>query len=79
MLFVNMVCLTVALAISWLENQMGLISSSKEVEVLASSVRDTAGVYFVPAFSGLFCPYWESSARGTICGLSQFTTKVSFE
>ena len=63
-------------AVGWLKDQLNLVKDAKEVEELAASVPNTGGVFFVPAFSGLFCPYWESSARGTICGLSQFTTKV---
>ena len=63
-------------AVGWLKDQLNLVEDAKEVEELAASVPNTGGVFFVPAFSGLFCPYWESSARGTICGLSQFTTKV---
>lgn len=46
-----------------------------QVQRLALSVKSTHDVYFVPAFSGLYAPYWESSARGVICGLTQFTTK----
>lgn len=63
-------------AVGWLKDQLGLVADEKDVETLASSVPNTGGVFFVPAFSGLFCPYWESSARGTICGLSQFTNKA---
>ena len=53
-------------AIQWLRDQLGIINSAAETENLASSVSDTAGVYFVPAFSGLFAPYWRSYARGVI-------------
>jgi len=63
-------------AVGWLRDQMGLVKDEAEVEQLAASVPNTGGVFFVPAFSGLFCPYWEASARGTICGLSQFSTKA---
>jgi glycerol kinase len=52
-----------------------VINSAPEVNVLASAVKDTAGVYFVTAFSGLFAPYWRDDARGTICGITQFTTR----
>ena len=52
------------LALNWLQNNLNLISDSKECEVLASSVTNTGGVYFVPAFSGLYAPYWRMDARG---------------
>nr|KAG5703569.1 hypothetical protein BaRGS_000954 [Batillaria attramentaria] len=61
--------------VRWLRDNLGIISTSQEVETLAQQVESTHGCYFVPAFSGLFCPYWQDSARGIICGLSQFTTK----
>ncbi|KAK3770700.1 hypothetical protein RRG08_037892 [Elysia crispata] len=61
--------------VQWLRDNMGMISSSAEIEQLASAVDSTYGCYFVPAFSGLFCPYWQSDARGIICGLTQFTNK----
>lgn len=63
-------------AIQWLRDQLGIISSAAETEILASSVSDTAGVYFVPAFSGLFAPYWRSDARGVIVGLTRAATKA---
>ena len=63
-------------AIQWLRDQLGIISSAAETEVLALSVTDTAGVYFVPAFSGLFAPYWRSDARGVIVGLTRAATKA---
>jgi glycerol kinase len=63
-------------AIQWLRDQLGIISSAAETETLASSVTDTAGVYFVPAFSGLFAPYWRSDARGVIVGLTRAATKA---
>jgi glycerol kinase len=63
-------------AIQWLRDQLGVISSAAETESLASSVADTAGVYFVPAFSGLFAPYWRSDARGVIVGLTRAATKA---
>ena len=62
-------------AVQWLRDQIGIIQSASEVETLASSVEDSGGVYFVPAFSGLFAPYWRSDARGVIVGLSRATTK----
>jgi glycerol kinase len=63
-------------AIQWLRDQLGIISSAAETEALASSVTDTAGVYFVPAFSGLFAPYWRTDARGVIVGLTRAATKA---
>lgn len=62
-------------AIKWLRDGLGLISNASETEQLASSVPDNGDVYFVPAFSGLFAPYWELTARGTIVGLTQYSTK----
>ncbi|RUS78178.1 hypothetical protein EGW08_014066 [Elysia chlorotica] len=61
--------------VQWLRDNMGMISTSAEIEKLASAVESTSGCYFVPAFSGLFCPYWQSDARGIICGLTQYTNK----
>ncbi|HEY2888261.1 MAG TPA: glycerol kinase GlpK [Candidatus Limnocylindrales bacterium] len=61
--------------IGWLRDNLGLIASSDEVEALARSVPDNGGVSFVPAFSGLFAPYWRSEARGLIVGLTGFATK----
>lgn len=63
-------------AIQWLRDQLGIINNAAETENLASSVSDTAGVYFVPAFSGLFAPYWRSDARGAIVGLTRAATKA---
>ncbi len=63
-------------AIQWLRDQIGIISSSSEVEGLAASVPDSGGIYFVPAFSGLFAPYWRSDARGVLVGLTRATTKA---
>lgn len=63
-------------AIQWLRDQLGIISSASEIEKLASSVSDAGGVYFVPAFSGLFAPYWRSDARGVIVGLTRASTKA---
>jgi len=62
-------------AVQWLRDNIGIISESREIETLAEGVDDTHGCYFVPAFSGLFCPYWQPDARGVICGLTQFTNK----
>ncbi|HEV2931042.1 MAG TPA: glycerol kinase GlpK [Propionibacteriaceae bacterium] len=61
-------------AVQWLRDQLRLISRTEEIETLARSVDDSGGVYFVPAFSGLFAPYWRADARGAIVGLSRFHT-----
>jgi glycerol kinase len=62
-------------AVQWLRDQLQIIPSAGDVEALAASVPDSAGLYFVPAFSGLFAPYWRADARGAIVGLSRFHTK----
>ncbi|KNH18957.1 glycerol kinase [Arthrobacter sp. ZBG10] len=61
--------------IQWLRDNLGLISSAPEVETLAAAVEDNGGVYIVPAFSGLFAPYWRSDARGAIVGLTRYVNK----
>ncbi len=61
--------------IQWLRDNLGLIQSSAEVEALASSVEDNGGIYFVPAFSGLYAPYWRSDARGVIAGMTRYVNK----
>jgi glycerol kinase len=61
--------------VQWLRDNLGLIGSSPEVEALAGTVADNGGVYFVPAFSGLFAPYWRSDARGAIVGLTRYVNK----
>lgn len=61
--------------IQWLRDNLGIISSSPEVETLATTVDDNGGVYIVPAFSGLFAPYWRPEARGVIVGLTRFVNK----
>src|SRR5213082_247490 len=61
--------------VQWLRDNIGLISESPQVEDLAKTVDDNGGVYFVPAFSGLFAPYWRNEARGVIAGLTRFNTK----
>jgi glycerol kinase len=63
-------------AVQWLRDQLGIISTAADIEPLALSVADTGGAYFVPAFSGLFAPYWRSDARGAIVGLSRFHTRA---
>ncbi len=61
--------------IQWLRDNLGIIEKSPDVEQLALSVDDNGGVYFVPAFSGLFAPYWRPDARGVIVGLTRFANK----
>jgi len=73
-------CLEGAIAITgalvqWLRDNLGLISNAPEVETLAKTVDDNGGVYFVPAFSGLFAPYWKGNARGVIAGLTRYVNK----
>jgi glycerol kinase len=63
-------------AVQWLRDQLGIISSAAQSEALARQVEDNGGMYFVPAFSGLFAPYWRSDARGAIVGLSRFNTNA---
>jgi glycerol kinase len=63
-------------AVQWLRDQLGIISGAAQSETLAREVADNGGVYFVPAFSGLFAPYWRSDARGAIVGLSRFNTNA---
>jgi glycerol kinase len=60
--------------VQWLRDNLGLIRDAAEVEALARTVDDNGGAYFVPAFSGLFAPYWRSDARGVIVGLSRYHT-----
>jgi glycerol kinase len=62
--------------VQWLRDNLGLLSTSAEVETLAASVSDNGGAYIVPAFSGLFAPYWRPDARGAIVGLTRFITKA---
>ncbi|WP_440067379.1 glycerol kinase GlpK [Streptosporangium sp. OZ121] len=63
-------------AVQWLRDQLGIISGAAQSEALARQVEDNGGVYFVPAFSGLFAPYWRSDARGAIVGLSRFNNNA---
>jgi glycerol kinase len=65
-------------AIQWLRDQLGIINEAADIEELAASVSDNGGVYFVPAFSGLFAPYWRGDARGVIVGLTRASTKAHF-
>ncbi|QDV04874.1 Glycerol kinase [Planctomycetes bacterium Poly30] len=61
--------------VQWLRDNIGMISTAAEIQTLAESVEDNGGVYFVPAFSGLFAPYWRPDARGAIVGLTRFVNK----
>ena len=61
--------------VQWLRDNLGLIQKSSDIEELARSVRDNGGIYFVPAFSGLYAPYWRSDARGVIAGLTRYANK----
>jgi glycerol kinase len=61
--------------VQWLRDNLGIIEKSSDVEPLARAVNDNGGVYFVPAFSGLYAPYWKESARGVIAGLTRYANK----
>jgi glycerol kinase len=61
--------------VQWLRDNLRMFDSSGEIEVLAKTVEDTGGIYFVPAFSGLFAPYWRSDARGVIVGLTRYINR----
>jgi glycerol kinase len=61
--------------VQWLRDNLGIIGDASEVETLARSVQGSEGVVFVPAFSGLFAPYWRDDARGVIVGLTRFANK----
>ncbi|MGE0822988.1 MAG: glycerol kinase GlpK [Candidatus Binatia bacterium] len=61
--------------VQWLRDNLGLIERSADIEQLASSVPDNGGIFFVPAFSGLFAPYWKSDARGVVVGLTAYANK----
>jgi glycerol kinase len=62
--------------VQWLRDNLGLIKSSAEIESLAATAKDNGGVYFVPAFSGLYAPYWKENARGVIAGLTRYANKA---
>ena len=64
--------------VQWLRDNLQLIDSAPEVEALAQTVDDNGGIYFVPAFSGLFAPYWRSDARGAIVGMTRYVNKGHF-
>ncbi len=61
--------------VQWLRDNLGLIDTAQDVEILANSVEDNGGIYFVPAFSGLYAPYWRPEARGAIMGLTRYINK----
>jgi len=61
--------------VQWLRDNLGLIDKSSDIETLANSVTDNGGIYFVPAFSGLYAPYWKDNARGVIAGLTRYASK----
>jgi glycerol kinase len=61
--------------VQWLRDNLGIIGSAAEIETLAKTVEDNGGAYFVPAFSGLFAPYWRADARGAVVGLTRFVNK----
>jgi glycerol kinase len=61
--------------VQWLRDNLGLIQKSADVETLARTVEDSGGIYFVPAFSGLFAPYWRSDARAVLIGMTRYTNK----
>ena len=61
--------------VQWLRDNLGLIKKSEDIEQLAESVDDNGGIYFVPAFSGLYAPYWKDNARGVIVGLTRYVNK----
>jgi glycerol kinase len=62
--------------VQWLRDNLEIIKNSAEIETLANSVEDNGGCYFVPAFSGLYAPYWQADARGVIVGLTRYVTKA---
>jgi len=62
--------------VQWLRDNLGMIEKSSDVETLANSVEDNGGAYFVPAFSGLYAPYWRADARGVVAGLTRYVTKA---
>ena len=64
--------------VQWLRDNMNLFNTAPDVENLANTVKDNGGIYFVPAFSGLFAPYWRGDARGVIVGMTRYVTKAHF-
>ena len=64
--------------VQWLRDNLNIIENSSDIEALAASVKDNGGIYFVPAFSGLFAPYWRADARGAIVGMTRYVNKGHF-
>jgi glycerol kinase len=64
--------------VQWLRDNLGLIQRAEEIEALAATVNDNGGIYFVPAFSGLYAPYWRDDARGVVAGLTRYVNKGHF-
>ncbi|GAU91018.1 hypothetical protein RvY_03354-2 [Ramazzottius varieornatus] len=64
--------------ITWLQQNLTIIQKAEDADELANTVQDNGGIYFVPAFSGLYAPYWDTEARGTICGLTEYVDKAHF-
>jgi len=64
--------------VQWLRDNLKMIEKSADIESLANTVEDNGGIYFVPAFSGLFAPYWKSDARGVIVGMTRYVNKGHF-
>ena len=62
--------------VQWLRDNLNLIEKSSDIEALAGTVKDNGGVYFVPAFSGLYAPYWKTTARGVIAGLTRYANRA---
>ncbi|MEO6924389.1 MAG: FGGY-family carbohydrate kinase, partial [Bryocella sp.] len=62
--------------VQWVRDNLNMIKNSEEIETLARSVENNGGVYIVPAFSGLYAPYWKDTARGVICGLTRYVNKA---
>lgn len=63
-------------AVQWLRDNLGLIQHASDTEAIAQTVHDTGGAYFVPAFSGLFAPYWDATARGALVGMTRYVTRA---
>jgi glycerol kinase len=64
--------------VQWVRDNFGMIEKSADIETLARTVKDNGGIYFVPAFSGLYAPYWKDNARGVIVGLTRYVNKGHF-
>ncbi|XP_055331277.1 glycerol kinase-like [Paramacrobiotus metropolitanus] len=64
--------------VNWLQKNLGVIQKAEDLDGIAGSVKDSGGIYFVPAFSGLLAPYWDTEARGIICGLTEYIEQAHF-